>query len=613
MSAATFGGSSGPWRARRIIALLVTGLLCIGAAWSPDACAWWNSDWAYRKKILLHAGAAGTEDTGPVENAVVAVRLHSGNFPFIDAREAGEDLRFVAGDDKTPLPFHLEVFDGINGIAVAWVQIPRLEQAAKPGEIWLYYGNPEAPGAAASAVTFDTATIATYHFGRRETAPLDATGSALNAASSTAASVAEGVSDFALRFRTQDAFAIPNSPAWRVAAGGAITVSGWLRLKEQPVEGRVLTYGSNGAAIEMHIRGASLVGRIRESSGNVVEAIAQDRLPAGAWHHFAFTVGGRAVLYVDGVEVASVAASLPALEGPVTVGALAETPGFEGDLDELQFSRVARNPGWVRVAALGQGPDGRVVELGPDEAQASGGQYVTLLRVLASSVSRDAWVIIGLIAILGFLSVETIIAKAGLLRRAERANRGFLEQFRRAGADLAALGQNEPGRGASGTGAAAPSVFADSGLYRMYRIAADQLPAANATGTADGRGPVVESADMNLLRASLDTAMVEEVERLNQRMVLLTLSVSGAPFLGLLGTVVGIMITFATIALQGDVNVNTIAPGVAAAITTTVAGLIVAIPAMFAYNFLTLRIRSLTTAMELFQNELLGRIARLQR
>jgi len=89
--------------------------------------------------------------------------------------------------------------------------------------------------------------------------------------------------------------------------------------------------------------------------------------------------------------------------------------------------------------------------------------------------------------------------------------------------------------------------------------------------------------------------------------------VSGAPFLGLLGTVVGIMITFATIALQGDVNVSTIAPGVAAAITTTVAGLVVAIPAMFAYNFLTLRIRSLTTAMELFNNELLGRIAQSRR
>jgi biopolymer transport protein ExbB len=91
--------------------------------------------------------------------------------------------------------------------------------------------------------------------------------------------------------------------------------------------------------------------------------------------------------------------------------------------------------------------------------------------------------------------------------------------------------------------------------------------------------------------------------------VLLTLSVSGAPFLGLFGTVVGIMITFATIAATGDVNVNTIAPGVAAALTTTVAGLMVAISVMFAYNHLTLRISNLTSAMEVFADELVGRLA----
>jgi biopolymer transport protein ExbB len=102
---------------------------------------------------------------------------------------------------------------------------------------------------------------------------------------------------------------------------------------------------------------------------------------------------------------------------------------------------------------------------------------------------------------------------------------------------------------------------------------------------------------------------VEESHRLNNRLVLLTLSVSGAPFLGLLGTVIGIMITFASIAMAGDVNVNTIAPGVAAALTATVSGLVVAIPVLFGYNFLVSRIRELTTGMEVFANELLGKLA----
>jgi biopolymer transport protein ExbB len=69
------------------------------------------------------------------------------------------------------------------------------------------------------------------------------------------------------------------------------------------------------------------------------------------------------------------------------------------------------------------------------------------------------------------------------------------------------------------------------------------------------------------------------------------------------------MITFGTIAMMGDVNVNTIAPGVAAALATTVMGLIVAIPVMFGYNQLSTRIRTLTTTTEVFANELMSRIA----
>ena len=58
------------------------------------------------------------------------------------------------------------------------------------------------------------------------------------------------------------------------------------------------------------------------------------------------------------------------------------------------------------------------------------------------------------------------------------------------------------------------------------------------------------------------------MQRLNRLMVVLTIAISGGPFLGLLGTVVGVMITFAAIAASGDVNVNAIAPGIAAALAT---------------------------------------------
>jgi biopolymer transport protein ExbB len=92
-------------------------------------------------------------------------------------------------------------------------------------------------------------------------------------------------------------------------------------------------------------------------------------------------------------------------------------------------------------------------------------------------------------------------------------------------------------------------------------------------------------------------------------MVLLTIAISGGPFLGLLGTVVGVMITFAAIAATGDVNINAIAPGIAAALVATVAGLAVAIPALFGYNYLITRIKDLTSEMHVFIDEFVTRLA----
>jgi biopolymer transport protein ExbB len=98
-------------------------------------------------------------------------------------------------------------------------------------------------------------------------------------------------------------------------------------------------------------------------------------------------------------------------------------------------------------------------------------------------------------------------------------------------------------------------------------------------------------------------------QQLAARMVLLTIAISGGPFLGLLGTVVGVMITFAAIAAAGDVNVNAIAPGVAAALAATVAGLLVAIPSLFGYNWLNTRIKAVGADNRVFADEVIARLA----
>jgi biopolymer transport protein ExbB len=111
------------------------------------------------------------------------------------------------------------------------------------------------------------------------------------------------------------------------------------------------------------------------------------------------------------------------------------------------------------------------------------------------------------------------------------------------------------------------------------------------------------------VRASLDGGLVRESQKLSKLIVLLTICISGGPFLGLLGTVVGVMITFAAVAAAGEVNVNAIAPGIAAALLATVAGLAVAIPSLFGYNYILSRVKDAKDDMHIFIDEFVTRMA----
>jgi biopolymer transport protein ExbB len=146
-----------------------------------------------------------------------------------------------------------------------------------------------------------------------------------------------------------------------------------------------------------------------------------------------------------------------------------------------------------------------------------------------------------------------------------------------------------------------------SSLYRIYHIGAAEI--RHRFAQSGMRRPELSATSIAAIRAALDSGVVKEMQRLNRLMVVLTIAISGGPFLGLLGTVVGVMITFAAIAASGDVNVNAIAPGIAAALVATVAGLGVAIPALFGYNYLISRIKDLTNDIQVFVDEFVTKMA----
>ncbi|MBW7894963.1 MAG: MotA/TolQ/ExbB proton channel family protein [Opitutaceae bacterium] len=107
---------------------------------------------------------------------------------------------------------------------------------------------------------------------------------------------------------------------------------------------------------------------------------------------------------------------------------------------------------------------------------------------------------------------------------------------------------------------------------------------------------------------ALQRALARQTLRYESSMIFLATIVSGAPFLGLLGTVWGVMSSFSAISVQQTASIQTIAPGVAAALLTTVAGLVVAIPSMFGYNLLLANTRRLITEMENFASSLADRL-----
>ena len=117
-----------------------------------------------------------------------------------------------------------------------------------------------------------------------------------------------------------------------------------------------------------------------------------------------------------------------------------------------------------------------------------------------------------------------------------------------------------------------------------------------------------KAARANYVENSLQRAISKQIVRYESKMVWLGTIISGAPFLGLLGTAWGVMDCFGSMSAQTSVTLQQLAPGVAGALLTTVAGLLVAIPAVFGYNYLTSRARTMSAELENFASLLADKI-----
>lgn len=619
-------------------AIALMAIVAVAALWPGPAAAWWNDQWTLRKKITIDTGPSGAGITDPIGTTPVLVRLHVGNFRFGAAKEDGGDLRFVAADDKTPLKHHVEKFDSLLGEALVWVSVPDVKPGAKT-EIWLYFGNQKAPAAVDAKGTYDTDALVVYHFAERGTPALDSSAWANNA--QNAVTGADGaIIGQGARFDGQTALMLPGSPPLVVPEGGAMTWSAWVNM--QVAQPRAVLYarheGANGLAIVLE----NGVPHVEVTNGGATQRSGDGAaLAPGTWRHLAVTANaGQIAVYVDGNPYATLAAALPTMAGISSVGGDAtgggaggggtadssaapsgDTPaaastspaastsaGFTGDIDELQIAKSARPAGFIKFAAIGQGADqGKLIAFSVDEENAS--WFSGYFAVILKSVTLDGWVVIGLLAIMAVISWIVMVDKVGYLNRLDKGNKQFLAHFRELAVDLDALlledDENFASLGGRVTAEKDRKVIQKSPLYHLFHRGVREIRHRFAGDQAQTLSPQSIAA----IRAVLESGFITETQRMNRLMVILTIAISGGPFLGLLGTVVGVMITFAAIAASGDVNVNAIAPGIAAALVATVAGLGVAIPALFGYNYLLTRIKDITAQLQVFVDELVTRMA----
>jgi biopolymer transport protein TolQ len=147
-------------------------------------------------------------------------------------------------------------------------------------------------------------------------------------------------------------------------------------------------------------------------------------------------------------------------------------------------------------------------------------------------------------------------------------------------------------------------------VFRAGFVELAKLRKRRAEAGGDASAPETHIGDIESIERSLARARTMAVTEMENKVPFLATTASSAPFIGLFGTVWGIMNSFRNIGAKGAANLATVAPGIAEALVATAIGLVAAIPAVMGYNYLSRRIRVISAEMETFTNDFLNIIRR---
>jgi biopolymer transport protein TolQ len=221
---------------------------------------------------------------------------------------------------------------------------------------------------------------------------------------------------------------------------------------------------------------------------------------------------------------------------------------------------------------------------------------IVSLIVHASSVAKGTLILLALMSIVSWFVIGT---KWLYLARAYRRSVDFVESFWRTQRldDVWKATENDP---------ASPV----SEVFRAGFVELAKLRKRRTEAGGDAAAPETHIGDIESIERALARARTMAVTEMENKVPFLATTASSAPFIGLFGTVWGIMNSFRNIGAKGAANLATVAPGIAEALVATAIGLVAAIPAVMGYNYLSRRIRVISAEMETFTNDFLNIIRR---
>ena len=211
----------------------------------------------------------------------------------------------------------------------------------------------------------------------------------------------------------------------------------------------------------------------------------------------------------------------------------------------------------------------------------------SLLELLLRA-SPTAKVVLVILLLFSIYSWAIIITKWLWLRRAEQATKRFLARFR-GGAKLSDLYGEAEGD--------------ESPIGRVFLAGYDEI-----TGQLNEATGQVRSLDS--LSRVLQSETIAQVNRMERSLSWLATTANASPFIGLFGTVVGIIIAFQGLSAATASSIQAVAPGIAEALIATAAGIAAAVPAAIFYNQFLNRVKTLTATLDRFSLELLNLVER---